>query len=178
MLDVTLLQNINNTLLNLEQENFNTKSIKLKVLSKDLKRIYYISFNSYQEFLNTNSVLLSTSGPTKWCFVGDFPFLENIQVINKNTNYELGFYFYNIISENPMIKDVSTFSGTLNSFILNDKVKYKKFLTDRFIELNNRNIELADLRLSSYVDACYVDIDYVDNEMILIENSIREKINK
>lgn len=176
MLDITLIENLNSTFSNLIKENFIIGTIKLKVLDKSLKKIYYVSYKDYNEFLLLNNNILSTKGPTKYCTVGDYPFLENIQIFNKNTNYNLEFYFFNLLSENPIIRDSSTFSIKLNNFILEDKQKYKKYLSDTFIQSNNKSIQLGDYRLSTYVDACYVNIDYVQNENVPFEKSIVSKI--
>lgn len=176
MLDITLIENLNSTFSNLLKENFLIGTIKLKVLDKGLKKIYYVSYKDYDEFLFLNDKILSTKGPNKYCTVGDYPFLENIQIYNKNTNYNLEFYFFNLISENPIVRDSSTFSGKLNNFILEDKQKYKKYLSDVFIQSNNKSIQLGDWRLSSYVDACYVDINYVEPSNIPFEKSIVNKI--
>jgi hypothetical protein len=178
VLDITLIKNTYNNLINLEKDNFKIQNFKLKVISKDLKNIYFLNFNSLEEFYINYKSVIDLNGPNIFCDLGDFPFLDTINVQNINTSYFYNLSFYNISSKNPIIRDNTMYNGKSNETINSDKVKYKKYLQDFFIDLTNRNIELADLRLSSYVDVCYVNVDYVQKEPIIIEKSIELKIKK
>lgn len=178
MLDITLLENILILLEEFKKENFIVSDLKLKVIPKDLKGKYFLNYNSLEQFKETYNDKFSVIGPKKYCIVGDFPFPENIKIENKNVDYDYSFHLFNLTSGNPIIKDSTEYLGTKNNFILSDKEKYKTFVKKRLLELIQKSVGLANIRLGSYVDACYVKPDYVQDEFILIENSIENKIKK
>lgn len=176
MFDITLIENIYIFLQNLEKDSFICKDIKLKIVSKQRNRIYFKSYINLQSLYEQHKSILDNKKPNRYCTVGDYPFIENIQFINNNTNYYSQYNYYHITSSEPFVKDITKYDNSRNNFYNFDKVKYIEYTKQQLIEHNDRNIELADLRLSSYVDACYVDPNYVEKDETSILKSIREDL--
>ena len=163
MLDITLVENIYNFLKGLETDGFIAKNINLKMVKKQRNGSYFKSYKTLDEFYQQNKVNLDDFRPTRYCAVGDYCFIENIKFENTVVNYASEFFYYNITSKNPKIRNKTNFDYSRNDFYEFDKSKYKEYLKESLISNLERNIDLANTRLSSYVDACYVDPNYVDN---------------
>ena len=71
--------------------------------------------------------------------------------------------YYNLTSRTPKIRDKTNFVYNKNNFYDFDKSKYIEYLKDSLLGNLDSNINLANTRLSSYVDACYVTPVYVDD---------------
>ena len=163
MLDITLIENIYTLLLDLEIDGFIAKDINIKVIKKTRDGTYFKKYISTIDFYNQNKTILDNLKPNRYCKIGDYCFIENIKLENKVSDYLSEFYFYNITSKDPKIRDKTNFDYSRNDFYDFDKSKYKEYLKEILISNLSRNIDLANTRLSSYVDTCYVDTNYVDN---------------
>lgn len=163
MQDLTLIENIYNFLTDLETDGFISKDINLKIINKSRNGSYYKKYNSLNDLYNQNKDILDNNKPNRYCIVGDYGFIENIKFENKVSIYLAEFYYYNITSRNPKIRNKTNFDFKRNNFYDFDKSKYIEYLKESLLSNLNRNIDLANTRLSNYVDACYVDPDYVDN---------------
>lgn len=175
MLDITLVENIYNFLIDLETDGFISKNINLKVIKKKRNETYYKKYSNLKDFYNQNKQILDNFKPNRYCAVGDYCFIENIKFENTITNYLSEFFYYNITSGSPLIRDKTNFKYTRNDFYNFDKSKYIEYLKESLISNLNRNIDLANTRLSSYVDACYVGPGYVDN-IPRVEDSIKNDL--
>lgn len=176
MFDITLIENIYLFLTDFEKQNFISKDIRLRVISKTRNKTYFVSYPNLQALYEANKSILDNVRPNRYCVVGDYPFIENIKYINNNTNYLSEYCLYNVTSGNPFTRDKTKFDNNRNDFYEFDKVKYIEYVKKQTIEHNDRNIELADLRLSTYVDACYIDPGYVAKEPVTYQNSIRRDL--
>ena len=163
MLDITLIENIYLFLRDLEKDGFIASDINIKVVYKLRNGIYFKKYKSLSDFYTQNQAILDNFKPNRYCSVGDYCFLENVKFENTVSNYLSEFYFYNITSRDPKIRDKTNFDYKRNDFYTFDKSKYREYLKESLLANLNRNIDLANTRLSSYVDACYVDPNYVDS---------------
>lgn len=176
MFDITLIENIYIFLTNLEKDNFICKDIKLKVVGKQRDKLYFITYNNLSELYQANKDILDYKKPNKYCILGDFPFIENIKFTNNVTNYDSEYRYYNVTSNDPKCRDKTKFDSNRNTFYEFDKSKYIEYLKTNLVEHNIRNIELANLRLNVYVDACYVDPGYVENTSVLFDENIEDDL--
>ena len=172
MFDITLIENIYNFLTELEKTNFICKDIKLKVVTKDRSRVYLVTYKTLNELYLANKTAIDNNKPNRYCIVGDYPFIENITIINNVTNYVSEYYYYNVTSNNPFCRDKTNFDSKRNKFYDFDKSKYIEYIKTELVEHNTRNIDLADIRLNSFVDVCYVDPGYVEKDPLFIQDSI------
>lgn len=163
MLDITLVENIYNFLKGLETDGFIASEINLKVINKLRNGTYYKKYKTLEDFYEQNKDILDNNKPNRYCVVGDYPFIENIKFENTVPNYPSEFYYYNVTSFDPKTRDKTNFDYKRNEFYSFDKSKYIEYLKESLLDNLKRNIDLANTRLSSYVDACYVDPGYVDN---------------
>ena len=163
MLDITLIENIYQFLKNLDSDGFIPTDINIKIIKKERNGTYYKKYKNITDFYKQNKEILDNNKPNRYCTVGDYCFLENIKIQNTISNYTSDFFYYNITSRNPKIRNKIKFDLKRNNSYDNDKTKYIEYLKESLISNLNRNIDLANTRLSNYVDACYVDINYVDN---------------
>ena len=163
MLDITLVENIYIFLTGLETDGFICSEINLKVVNKLRNGSYYKKYKDLNDFYEQNKSIIDNNTPTRYCATGDYPFIENIKFSNTVSNYLSEFYYYNLTSGNPLIRDKTNFDYKRNDFYTFDISKYKEYLKESLLTNMSRNIDLANTRLSSYVDACYVDPGYVDN---------------
>ena len=161
MLDITLIENIYIFLTNLETDGFITKDINIKVINKNRNGSYFIKYNNLLDLYNKNKVILDNNKPNRYCQLGDYPFIENIKFENNVSSYLSEFYYYNVTSKTPKVRDKTNFDYKRNAHYDFDKSKYKVYLNDSLITNLNNNIDLANTRLSSYVDVCYIDTNYV-----------------
>lgn len=163
MLDITLIENIYNFLRDIETDGFFAREINLKVITKLRNGSYYKKYKSLTDLYEQNKTILDNFKPNRYCVVGDYCFIENIKFENTVPNYNSEFFYYNITSTNPTIRNKTNFDYKRNEFYDYDKSKYIEYLKNSLLENLERNIDLANTRISSYVDACYVDPNYVDD---------------
>ena len=163
MLDITLVENLYNFLSGLEKDGFIAKEINLKVVNSLRNGKYYKKYSTLDDFYQKNKEILENKTPNRYCQVGDLVFIENIKFENTVSNYLSEFYYYNVTSRNPISRDKTKFDYKRNDFYKFDISKYKEYLKESLLSNLQTHIDLANTRLSSYVDACYVDPNYVDN---------------
>ncbi len=163
MQDITLIENIYNFLTDLETDGFIAKDINLKVINKLRNGTYFKKYKDLNDLYEQNKAILDNNKPNRYCAVGDYGFIENIKFENTVTNYLSEFYYYNLTSRNPRIRNKTNFDYSRNDFYEFDISKYIEYLKESLLSNLDRNIDLANTRLSSYVDVCYVDPGYVDN---------------
>jgi hypothetical protein len=174
MFDITLTENIYKFLSDLETDGFIAKEINIKVVNKLRTKNYYKKYDNLLDFFNQNKTILQDTSPSRYCTVGDFPFIENIKFTNTVSNYFSEFYYYNITSRNPKIRNKVQYDSKRNDFYEFDISKYIEYLKQNLLLNLQRNISLTNIRLNSYVDACYVDTNYVEenvNPVDSIENN-------
>lgn len=163
MLDITLIENIYKFLQDLETDGFIAKDINLKVVHKVRNGTYFKKYNNLSDLYEQNKTNIDNLKPNRYCAVGDYCFIENIKFENTVSNYLSEFYYYNITSRSPKVRDKTNFDYSRNEFYISDKSKYKEYIKDSLLSNLDININLANTRLSSYVDACYVNPVYVDS---------------
>lgn len=163
MQDITLIENIYNFLKDLETDGFIARDINLKIVHKLRTGTYFKKYKTLQDLYEDNRAVLDNFKPNRYCSVGDYPFIENIKFENTVSNYLSEFYYYNVTSRNPKMRDKTNFDFSRNDFYGFDKSKYKEYLKESLLSNFDRNIDLANTRLSDYVDVCYVDPNYVDS---------------
>jgi hypothetical protein len=163
VLDITLIENIYKFLKDLETDGFIAKDINLKNVYKMRNGSYFRKYKDLNELYLDNKEDIDNPKPNRYCSVGDYCFIENIKFENTVSNYLSEFYFYNITSKNPKIRDKTNFDYSRNEFYAFDKSKYIEYLKESLLSNFDRNVDLANTRLSNYVDACYVDPNYVDS---------------
>lgn len=163
MQDITLIENIYNFLTNLEKDGFISKDINLKVVNKLRNGTYFKKYKTLNDLYLDNKTILDNLKPNRYCSVGDYSFIENIKFENKVANYLSEYFYYNITSRTPTKRNKTKFDYNRNEFYNSDKSKYIKYLEESLLTNFDRNVVLANTRLSSYVDACFVDPNYVDS---------------
>ncbi len=163
MQDITLIENIYNFLINLEKDGFICKDINLKVVKKLRNGTYFKKYKTLNDLYLDNKTNLDNLKPNRYCVVGDYCFIENIKFENNVTNYLSEYFYYNITSRKPTKRNKTKFDYNRNEFYDFDKSKYIKYLEESLLSNFDRNVVLANTRLSSYVDACFVDSNYVDS---------------
>ena len=87
---------------------------------------------------------------------------NSIKFENNVTNYLSEYFYYQITSRKPTKRNKTKFDYNRNEFYGFDKSKYIKYLEESLLSNFDRNVALANTRLSTYVDACYISPNYVD----------------
>lgn len=156
-----LILKINDDFLrNLEKRGLKVKSLKIRYLIRDIgkkghKYVRYDSLSSY------NRVAYSIIGQARYlCSAGDFPVIENLELENKNLRFSNEYQWYNLTERRYVVKRLDFDSFRSESYE-KEIFKYDRLmndLIDKYISDINNAIEV---RLSSYVDPCYVDAGYV-----------------
>jgi hypothetical protein len=156
-----LLIKINDDFLkNLESRGLIVKSLKVRFLIRDLPRRgnRYRPFNNLSNYKTFFGTVLNASNYL--CSSGDFPVIENIEIINNNFKFTNAYNWYNITENRYFVKKIQ-YDSFRKDFYESEVLRYESLmhtLIDRYITNVNKSI---DIRLNSYVDPCYVDAGYV-----------------
>lgn len=149
---------------NLNSRGLSVGSIKVKFIVRDFvtentKRGYkFRAFNDLSTFNSYFSSVLSLRNYL--CSAGDFPIIENIELINRNLSFENSYKWYNISENRTFVKTIK-YDTYRNDFYIQESKKYESLIGSLIDEyLSNINVSI-DTRLNSYMDPCYVDAGYV-----------------
>ncbi len=113
------------------------------------------SIAKYREFFNP---ILNSQNYL--CSAGDFPVIENIEIINTNFNFVNAYNWFNITEKRYFVKKIQ-YDSFRKDFYESEVLRYETLmysLIDTYISNVNKAI---DVRFNSYVDPCYVDAGYV-----------------
>ena len=134
--------------------------LKVKELSRDstLTTRIYRTYPNSEKFIEVNKSIIFDR--RYLCSSGNFPVIENIQLINNNLNFSNSYFWYNITDSRYFVPKISydnqrkeIYESQIQRYI---DLMYKEFDT------YTKNIKQSiDIRLNSYVDPCYVDAGYV-----------------
>jgi hypothetical protein len=156
-----LLIKINDDFLkNLENRGLSIKSLKVRFLIRDLPRRgnRYRPFKTISDYRGFFNPILSASNYL--CSAGDFPVIENIEVINNNLGFSNAYNWYNITENRFFVKKIQ-YDSFRKDFYESEVLRYE-FLMNSLIDRYIKDVNTAiDIRLNSYVDPCYVDAGYV-----------------
>ncbi len=156
-----LLIKINDDFLkNLENRGLSIKSLKIRFLIRDLpkKGNRYRPFKNISSYRDFFSSILNASNYL--CSAGDFPVIENLEIVNNNLGFTSAYNWYNITENRFFVKKIQ-YDSFRKDFYESEVLRYESLmnsLIDRYIKDINKAI---DVRLNSYVDPCYVDAGYV-----------------
>jgi hypothetical protein len=174
-----LLLTINRDFLqNLERRGLQVGSLKIRYLIRDVgnKGHRYKPFDNLAAYNKAHASVLSSKNP--YCSAGDFPIIENIEIINKNLNFVNSYKWFNITQKRTLVESIQYDSFRGEDYAINVS-RYKR-LMESLLNKYSRDITNAiNIRLNSYVDPCYVDAGYVSpNSESIKSRSIRSILNQ
>ena len=174
-----LLLTINRDFLqNLERRGLQVVSLKIRYVVRDIgnKSHRYKPFDNLAAYNKAHASVLSSKNP--YCSAGDFPIIENIEIINKNLNFVNSYKWFNITQKRTLVQSIQ-YDSFRGEDYANSVVRYKS-LMESLLNRYNRDIDNAiNIRLNSYVDPCYVDAGYVSpNSESSKLKSIRSILNQ
>jgi hypothetical protein len=144
----------------LEKRGLKVKNLKIRFLIRDIGRKghRYVSYKSLAAYDLMASKVLNNG--RYLCSAGDFPIIENIELVNANLKFTNDYRWYNITEDRYMVKklDYDSFRG---EFFGKETVRYEKLMNDLINKYVSDIQNAIDIRLNSYVDPCYVDAGYV-----------------
>ena len=156
-----LLLTINRDFLNnLERRGLRVVSLKIRYVVRDAgnKSHRFKPFNDLAAYNRAHASVLSSKNPL--CSAGDFPVIENIEIINKNLNFLNGYKWFNITQKRTLVESIQYDSFRGKGYA--DSVVRYKSLMESLLDKYKKDIDNAiNIRLNSYVDPCYVDAGYV-----------------
>lgn len=98
--------------------------------------------------------------PRFLCSAGEFPLIESIEVTNDNLTHHSSYRWYNLFGATKMVKTIQD-DGKRNDRYELDSARYEDFQRQRIAQYVLDATSGVDVRLSSYVDPCYVDAGYI-----------------
>jgi hypothetical protein len=147
-------------LINLKKLGLDVTYLKIKELSRNSSlssRVFKAYPNSdkfvdeYREEIFSRRFL---------CSAGNFPVIENIQLVNKNLKFDNTYYWYNITDSRFYVKKVS-YDNQRKDIYEAQLARYMDLMYKLF-DTYTKNIKTSiRVRLDAYVDPCYVDAGYV-----------------
>jgi hypothetical protein len=147
-------------LIDLKKRGLDVTYLKVKDLSRDanLTSRVFRPYTSSEQFISAYKDVIFSK--RYLCSSGTFPVIENIQLVNKNLNFDNSFYWYNITDSRFYVKKISY--DNQRSDIYEAQIKRYIDLMYKLFDTYTKNIKTAiDVRINSYVDPCYVDAGYV-----------------
>ena len=144
----------------LEKRGLKVKTLKVRFLIRDVGRKgnRYVGYRSLAEYTSKTSHILNSSNYL--CSAGDFPIIENIELVNQNLSFGNDYRWYNITESRKLVKRLD-YDSYRADFYNEEIVRYENLMNE-LIDQYTRDIQTAiDVRLNSYVDPCYVDAGYV-----------------
>lgn len=138
--------------------------IRVKFLIRDTvtessrKGYRFKTFNDLSSFNSFFGPILTVRNYL--CSAGDFPIIENIELINRNLSFENSYKWYNISENRSFVKKIK-YDSFRNDIYISESLKYESLmnsLLDQYLKNISNSI---DIRLNSYMDPCYVDAGYV-----------------
>jgi hypothetical protein len=145
---------------NLEKRGLNVKNLKVRFLIRDIGRRgnRYVGYRSLFDYTSKTLQILNSSNYL--CSAGDFPVIENIELINQNLSFGNDYRWYNITESRKLVKrlDYDSYRG---EFYNEEIVRYENLMNELFDQYAKNIQNAIDVRLNSYVDPCYVDAGYV-----------------
>ncbi len=147
-------------LINLKKLGLDVTYLKIKHLSRNSSlssRVFKAYPNSDKFIEEYRSEIFSRRF---LCSAGDFPVIENIQLVNKNLKFDNSYYWYNITDRRFYVKKVS-YDNQRKDVYEAQLARYMDLMYKLF-DTYTKNIKTSiQVRLDSYVDPCYVDAGYV-----------------
>ena len=138
--------------------------IRAKFLVRDIvsenamKGYRYRTFNDISSFNSYFSPILSSKNYL--CSAGDFPVIENIEIINRNLSFENSYKWYNISENRSFVKKIK-YDSFRNNIYIPETEKYESLMNSLLDQYLTNISNSIDIRLNSYMDPCYVDAGYV-----------------
>lgn len=149
-------------LLDLKRKGLEPVDIRIKRLPRDTiaygKKTSFTTIRNFDEFNHLyGSIIMDRHYQ---CYAGPFPVIENIKLINNNLSFKNDYRWYNITQSRILVKEI-LFDSLRKDFYETEIQRYIS-LTNKLFDEYTANINMAiDVRLTSYMDPCYVDAGYV-----------------
>jgi hypothetical protein len=156
-----LLLTINRDFLSkLENRGLKVANLKVRYLIRDVgyKGNRYKPFNSLQSYTLHHASVMNSSNPL--CSAGEFPVIENIEILNENLYFKNEYRWYNITQSRTLVESIA-YDSYRKEFQDNEVIRYKNLMNDIFDQYVKDINSAIETRLNSYVDPCYVDAGYV-----------------
>lgn len=146
----------------LENRGLSTSGIRIKFLSRDTKGLgtVYKSYDSFSAFSNDYSINTLINDKRYLCSSGEFPVIENLTINNNNLDFLNRFAWYAITGNRYHVKTIS-YDSARSEFYEGEVVKYLDLMNSLFDTYTKNINNSISIRLSSYVDPCYVDAGYI-----------------
>lgn len=146
----------------LENRGFSTSKIRIKFLSRDTKGMgtVYKTYDSFYAYAEDYPIKTILNDRRYLCSAGEFPVVENLTINNTNMDFLNRFAWYAITGQRYYVKTIS-YDSNRSEFYEAEIVKYLDLMNSLF-DTYTKNINTSvSVRLSSYVDPCYVDAGYI-----------------
>lgn len=145
---------------NLEKRGLQVVSLRIRYVVRDIgnKGHRYKPFNDLASYNKAHASVLSSKNP--FCSAGDFPIIENIEIVNKNLNFFSSYKWFNITQKRTLVESIQ-YDSFRGEDYENTVVRFKKLMNSLLSKYKKDVDNAIDIRLNSYVDPCYVDAGYV-----------------
>jgi hypothetical protein len=149
---------------NLYSQGLSVGYIKVKFIVRDFvtesskKGYKFRTFNTLDSFNSFFSPVLSLKNYL--CSAGDFPLIENIEILNNNLSFLNTYKWYNVSENRNFVKSIK-YDTYRNDFYIKETERYESLMYNLFDTYTSNINTSIDIRLNSYMDPCYVDAGYV-----------------
>ena len=163
----------NDFLIRLTKAGFVFTDIRVKSISYLEPKTIRTIFSDYSQFYSTFSEVLSSSKP--WEYVGDYPFVESMNITYPRLGYTNLFRCYDIIGNRKIVQTVGVTRNTqsttsLTERVVSDATKIRDLertidnLNKEFNQYQSDSKSTYNKIINYYVDRNYMNDGYVNTD--------------